>query len=189
MTVLCPSPGCQIRVRIITSESESESESSPQSPSPNPSHHLRVRVRESESKKNLSPSHESSSPHIQHLFIFQNMKTNNKNVSNVRVNSATARPLLLGLGRALGPESRVTISESESESESKWKKLDSSPSPYSSHTALVCMTCVCTCAQVYCIQMLPCRVQRIHHNWWLFSCQTCGIQRTKEICLVGYTEE
>ena len=46
-TVLCPSPGCQIRVRVITFESESES--SPQSPSPSP----RVRVKkkiESESR-------------------------------------------------------------------------------------------------------------------------------------------
>ena len=63
-----PSPGCQIRVRVITSKSESES--SPQSPSPSP----RVRVK----KKKSSPSHESSSPHIQHLFVFQNMKINNK---------------------------------------------------------------------------------------------------------------
>ena len=72
---------CCVRVQVVKSESESSPlspspKSSPQSPSP--SHHLRVRVRESESKKNLSPSHESSSPHIQHLFIFQNMKTNNK---------------------------------------------------------------------------------------------------------------
>ena len=78
--VLCPSPGCQIRVqvRVITSESESSPQSPSPSPSPSPSQ-----------KKCLSPSHKSSSPHIQHLFIFQNMKTNNKNVSNVRVNSAT----------------------------------------------------------------------------------------------------
>ena len=51
----------RVRVRVITSESESESEST--SPS---------------QKKNLSPSHKCSSPHIQHFFIFQNMKTNNK---------------------------------------------------------------------------------------------------------------
>ena len=45
---------------------------------PSPSHHLWVRVRvlesESESKKNSSPSHKSSSPHIQYFFIFQKWK-------------------------------------------------------------------------------------------------------------------
>ena len=115
------------------SSAVSESRLSNPIPSPSPSH-LRVRVRESESKKNSSPSHESSSPHIQHLFIFQNMKNKQQNVSNVRVNSATRHGrycLDSGVTRA-----RVTISESES----KWKKMDSSPSPSkvdSSHTAPV----------------------------------------------------
>ena len=93
----------RVRVRVITSKSESES--SPQSPSPSPSPQVQVK------KKKLNLSHKSSSPHIQHLFIFQNMKTNNKNVSNVRVNSATWHGrycLDSGVTRA-----RVTISESE----------------------------------------------------------------------------
>ena len=96
LSVLCPSPDCQIRVRVITSESESESESSPRSPTP------RVRVKNFFS----SPSHESSSPHIQHnLFIFQNMKTNNKmyRMSAYTAQHGTALPLLLGLGRDSGP--------------------------------------------------------------------------------------
>ena len=128
--MLCPSPGCQIRVRVrvITSESEFESESSPQSPSPSPSHHLsvRVRVRESESKKNSSPSHESSSPHIQHLFIFQNMKTNNK-ISNVRVNSATrhGRYCLVdsGVTRARVTSQDFCPSPSPSQSEKNWTRV------------------------------------------------------------------
>ena len=80
---------CCVRVQVVKSESRLSN------PSPSPSHHLWVRVRvitsksksESESspqslsQKNFSsPSHESSycSPHIQHLFVFQNMKTNHK---------------------------------------------------------------------------------------------------------------
>ena len=85
LPVLCPSPGCQIwvRVRVITSESESESESSPQSQSPSPSQ-----------KFFSSPSHESMSPHIQHLFIIQNMKTNNKMYRKCQSKQRnTARPL------------------------------------------------------------------------------------------------
>ena len=127
---------CCVRVQVV--KSESESESSPQSPSPSLSHHLRVRVRVREcQKKNSSPSHESSSPHIQHLFIFQNMKTNNK---MYRMSESRHGRYCLDSGVT---RARVTISESESKS--KWKKLDSSPSPsqmdsspspYSSHTAL-----------------------------------------------------
>ena len=89
---LLPSTFNSVRVQVV--KSESESELSPLSPSPSPSHHLKVQVRvrvitsESESASASpnffsSPSHESSSPQIKHLFIFQNMKTNNKNVSNV----------------------------------------------------------------------------------------------------------
>ena len=102
-TVLCPSPGLSNpKSSVITSESEVQS------------HHLkhpesctsRVRVK----KKIWVPSHESSSPHIQHLFIFQNMKTNNKNVSNIRVKQRnTARPA------TAWTRARVTISESESD--------------------------------------------------------------------------
>ena len=124
----------------------SESKLSNPNPSPSPSHHLqiwiRIRVRvwvitsESESSSPSqfffsSPSHESSSPHIQYFFIFQNMKTNwifltpsfisinyqycmnnNKNVSNVnRLEKAQH-------GQAATAwtwtESQVTISDSKS---------------------------------------------------------------------------
>ena len=114
IAVLCPSPGCQIRVRVrvrvITSESESES--SPQSPSPSPSHHLRVRVRvrESESKKKSSPSHESSSPHIQHFVYLPKHENKQQNVSNVSATRHGRYCLDSGV-------TRVTIFESESESE------------------------------------------------------------------------
>ena len=54
---------CCVRIQVV--KFESESESWPLSPSPS-------------ENKNLSPSHKSSSPHFQHLFIFQNMETNNK---------------------------------------------------------------------------------------------------------------
>ena len=142
--VLCPSPGCQIRVRVITSESESES--SPQSPSPSPSHHLRVRVRVrvSESKKcwvrvtNL----------VVHIFnICLSSKTWKQTTKCIECQSKQRKNGTAATAWTqawLGPESRVTISESESES--KWKKLDSSASPskldsspssYSSHTALM----------------------------------------------------
>ena len=150
---------CCVRVQVV--KSESESESSPLSPSP--SHHLKVRVRvitsksESESKKNLSPSHVStcSSPHYSTFVYLPKHENKQQNVSNVRVNSATRHGrycLDSGVTRA-----RVTISESESESESKRKKLDSnpspskmdsSPSPYSSHTALVKKP-------AYCVSLKP----------------------------------
>ena len=148
--MLCPSPGCQIwvRVRVITSESESESESSPQSPSPSQKK-IRVRV------TNL----------VVHIFnICLSSKTWKQTTKCIECQSKqrnTARPLLLGLGRDSGvTRARVTISESESESESKWNKLDSSPSPskmdsspdsdYSSHTALLftwsCNALSCSCS-------------------------------------------
>ena len=87
LSVLCPSPGCQIRVRVITSKPESESESSPPSP------RVRVKIKKS------SPSHESSSPHIQHLFIFRNMKTNNKMYRIQSKQRNTARLLRPGVKR------------------------------------------------------------------------------------------
>ena len=101
--MLCPSPGCQTRVRVITSKSKSES--SPQSPSP--SHHLcqnpspRVRV-----KNNISsPSHDSSSPH--NLFNIclssKTWKQTTKYIECQIKQRNTARH------SGLEPESRVTI--------------------------------------------------------------------------------
>ena len=117
--VLCLSPGCQIRVwvRVITSKSESESASPSQT-------------------FFSSPSHNPSSPHSQHLFIFQNMKQTTKCIECQSKQCNTARPQLLGLGRDSGPSHdfwvRVRV---------KVKKLDlsPSPSPYSSHTSLALM--------------------------------------------------
>ena len=136
-----PSPESE---SLPLSPSPSPIESSPPSPSPSP-------------KKKSSPSHKSSIPHIRYFFIFQNMKTNKiffppsftNRVENVQYGTAAKNNYLdSGVTR---PESRDTISESESESESKLKNLDSipshqkmdsspgsCPSPYSSHTALIC---------------------------------------------------
>ena len=60
---------CYVRVQVV----KSESESSP----PSPSHHLKIRVRVQQIFRVRVTNLVSSSPHIQHLFIFQNMKTNN----------------------------------------------------------------------------------------------------------------
>ena len=126
--VLCPSPGCQIRVRVITSESESKSESSPQSP---------------------SPSHKSSSPHIQHLFSSKH-KNKQQNVSNVEVNSATRHSrycLDSGVTRARVTSHdfwvwvRVRVKVKKLDSSPSPSKMDLSPSPYSSHTALESTVC------------------------------------------------
>ena len=114
LPVLCPSPGCQIwvRVRVITSESESESESSPQSQSPSP----RVRV-----KFFFRVRVTNLWVHIFNICLSsKTWKQTTKCIENVRVNSATRHGRYTAWTRAwLGPESRVTISESESESESK----------------------------------------------------------------------
>ena len=118
--MLCPSPGCQIRVRVITSESESES--SPQSPSQKKK--IRVRV------TNL----------VVHIFnICLSSKTWKQTTKCIECQSKqrkTARPLLLGLGHDSESESRfLSPSPSPSQSEKKWDKP--SLSPYSSHTALI----------------------------------------------------
>ena len=112
LSVLCPSPGCQIRVRVrvITSKSESESESSPQSPSPSP----RVRV-----KKKIRVWVTNLIVHIFNICLSsKTWKQTTKCIECQSKQRNTARPLLLGLERDSGPshESRF-LSQSPSQSE------------------------------------------------------------------------
>ena len=111
---------CCVRVQMF--KSESESDSWPQSPSPS-------------QKKNSSPSHESSSPHI---WYFLYLPKHENKIRTTTVENAQHGTAATAWTRAwLGPshESRF-LSPSPSPSQSK-KKLDSRPSPYSSHTALL----------------------------------------------------
>ena len=105
--VLCPSPGCWIRV--ITSEPESKS------------------------KQNASPSHESSTPHIFNIYLPKH-KNKQQNVLNVRVNSATRHGrYCLDSGHRV----TISKSESESKWEKKMDSSQSQSKIDSSHTALV----------------------------------------------------
>ena len=139
---------CCVRVQIVKSESESsplsESESSPLSPSP--SHHLQVRVRvitsesESESKKKFkSESRVQSSTYSIFLYI---PKHENKQ-KNIFPPSFINRVEKLGLRRDSARVTshdfwvRVRVKVKVMDSSLSHQKMDSSPSPYSSHTALL----------------------------------------------------
>ena len=141
--MLCPSPYCQIRVRVITSESESKFESSP--PSPGPSSRVQVQKKiqvrvtspvvhifdilclpKHENKQNIFPS----LIYFNKLPIFQMNPLNRSTIFLVFIGHKFQNTCILKSqhGTAatawtrvwLGPiESRVTISESESESESE----------------------------------------------------------------------
>ena len=113
--MLCPSPGCQIRVRV-------RAFILPLSPSP------RVRV-----KKCFRVRVTNLVVHIFNICLSsKTWKQTTKCIECQSKQRNTGRPLLLGLGRDSDKHESRFLSPSPS-------KMDSSPSPYSSHTALVIM--------------------------------------------------